>query len=89
MIYFIYLELFGDVLLLNLMTVVMFLGYGGYYIATLLSYYAKTYSTTCYYTGISKYYTEKVEYFTWTRARRLSQFTTPRNLNITVLRTTT
>jgi hypothetical protein len=41
MIYFIYLELFGDVLLLNLMTVVvMFLGYDGYYIATLLSYYA-------------------------------------------------
>jgi hypothetical protein len=43
-------------------------GYGGYEAATLLSYYTTTYVTTCYYTGTSKYYTEKAEYYTRTYA---------------------
>jgi hypothetical protein len=74
MIYLIYLELFGDVMLLNLVSlmhmtvVVMFPGYGGYQIATLPSNCSTTYSTTCYYTGTSTYYTEKAEYYTRTYA---------------------
>ncbi|EFX83295.1 hypothetical protein DAPPUDRAFT_240024 [Daphnia pulex] len=67
--------LFGDVLLLNLLSLMDMTGVISdvslvwrIYIATLLSYYATTYSTTCYYTGTFNYYTEKAEYYSRTHA---------------------